>query len=34
LQAKIGDGAKGDAGHIQNMGKSSDKASADFGRNP
>jgi len=34
LRAKIGDGAKGDAGHIANLGKLTDNASADFGRNP
>jgi hypothetical protein len=34
LRAKIGDDAKGGAGHIVYMAKPSDKVSADFGRNP
>jgi hypothetical protein len=32
--SKIGAGAKDEAGHIANMDNESDKASADFGRNP
>jgi len=34
LRAKIGDDAKGGAGHIAYMAKPADKVSADFGRNP
>jgi len=34
LRSRIGDGEALDAGNIQNIGQSSNNASADSGRNP